>query len=338
MEITAGIRAGYEPQPMFSPLARLPYALAAFVVVVTIVLFELTGFSLSPDLTHTLVVPWLSPWLLLVYFVIGPLARRIGWPRLGGAFECLGFLYGQAIFVFTLLPLTALSGPLTDARLASWDRAIGFDWVAFVTRAEPFVPLLHAAYYSFEVQALCLILALFFVGHERRAWKLTSAALIAVIVCSAIYPFFPANSAMMHHGVYPTPDNQMVVVGPLIQEVKNGARVVSWPMLKGLITFPSYHAAAALLFAWAAWPIRVLRWPIIALNFVMTIACIVVGSHYFVDVLGGYAVAILSFGIATYWYRPLNVRLRPRGSVPEAVGDSPALSSGTTGNSNILVR
>lgn len=277
----ATVAAGYEPQPLFDPISRVPYALAGFIILATVALFEITGFS---------VAPWLIPWPLLVFFIVGPLCRRIGKPRLAGALECFGFLYGEAIFVFTLLPLTALSGSLADNRLAAWDRALGFNWVAFVTWAKPGVPVFKLAYDSFALQALFLVSLLFYTGNGLRAWRLASAALLALIACSAAYPFFPADSAMMHYGVYPI-DFPAVLSGPTIAEVKGGLRhITEIAQLKGLITFPSYHACAAALLAWAAWPLRGWRWAFLALNIIMAISCLVVGSHYLVDVIGGVAI------------------------------------------------
>lgn len=282
----ATLAAAYEPQPMFEPKSRAAYVLGLFIVAATVVLFYAMGFSISPNLG--------LPWFLLAFFVCGPLARRVGHPKIAGALECLGFLYGEAIFLFTLLPLTALSGPLADARLAAWDRAIGFDWVAFVTWAKPLVPLFDFAYRSFALQALFLVSILFYTGNDSRAWRLATSAMIALIICASLYPFFPAVSAMAHYGVYPIADHEAVVSGPVIAEIKNGARVVTFSMLKGLITFPSYHAAAAVMLAWAAWPVRLIRWPVLALNVVMAVACVVVGSHYLVDVLGGVVIAAVS--------------------------------------------
>jgi membrane-associated phospholipid phosphatase len=271
---------------MFDPRSRAAYSVAVFVIAATMVLFKAAGFSLDPSV--------MVPWPLLTLFVAGPLARRISWPKLAGTLECFGFLYGQAIFLFALLPLTVISGPLTDDRLAAWDRALGFDWVAFVTWARPAIPALTLAYDSFALQALFIVSALFYVGQATRAWRLTSAALVAVLICSIVYIFFPAESAMMHYRVYTTNAHEGVVSGPVIRAVKDGARVVTWDLLKGLITFPSYHACAAALFAWAAWPIRSARWLFVILNLTMIVACVVVGSHYFVDVLGGIAVAVIS--------------------------------------------
>ena len=62
---------------------------------------------------------------------------------------------------------------------------------------------------------------------------------------------------------------------------------------EGIITFPSLHAALAVIVIAAIWPIAVLRWVFVALNTMMLIATPIDGSHYLIDVLAGIALALL---------------------------------------------
>ena len=63
---------------------------------------------------------------------------------------------------------------------------------------------------------------------------------------------------------------------------------------EGIISFPSLHAALAVIVIVALWPIPVLRWVILALNTLMLAATPIDGSHYFIDVIAGIAIAALS--------------------------------------------
>jgi membrane-associated phospholipid phosphatase len=67
---------------------------------------------------------------------------------------------------------------------------------------------------------------------------------------------------------------------------------------EGIITFPSLHAALGLIFALALWPDRVLRWFSLALNLLMIVATPIDGSHYFVDVFAGLAIALMGWFVA----------------------------------------
>jgi membrane-associated phospholipid phosphatase len=63
---------------------------------------------------------------------------------------------------------------------------------------------------------------------------------------------------------------------------------------QGIITFPSLHAALALIITVALWPIPILRWVTIAINTLMLVSIPVDGGHYFIDVLAGLAIASAS--------------------------------------------
>jgi membrane-associated phospholipid phosphatase len=62
----------------------------------------------------------------------------------------------------------------------------------------------------------------------------------------------------------------------------------------GIITFPSLHAAGALLCAWAAWDIKIARYPFAIWNIIMATSAISHANHYLVDVIAGIAMAALS--------------------------------------------
>ena len=71
--------------------------------------------------------------------------------------------------------------------------------------------------------------------------------------------------------------------------------------MTGLVSFPSYHMTEVVLFTWAGWSVKWLRWPLLALNLVVVVSIPVIGAHYFIDVLGGAVVAIVAIASASYW-------------------------------------
>jgi len=66
----------------------------------------------------------------------------------------------------------------------------------------------------------------------------------------------------------------------------------------GLVTFPSFHAASAVLLAWALWHIPYLRYPGLALNAMMLAATPLYGSHFLTDVLAGAITAAVAIATA----------------------------------------
>jgi len=73
--------------------------------------------------------------------------------------------------------------------------------------------------------------------------------------------------------------------------------------LYGILTFPSFHAASAVMFAWAGWSLRIFRWPLIAINMAMLAATPFEGAQYFVDLIGGALVALAAIAIVQSRYR-----------------------------------
>jgi membrane-associated phospholipid phosphatase len=79
---------------------------------------------------------------------------------------------------------------------------------------------------------------------------------------------------------------------PLIRD--GSLRVLDLPELGGIVTFPSFHAAAAAIYVWALWPVRFARWLGLLSNSAMLVATPIGGGHFLADVIAGIAVVVLS--------------------------------------------
>jgi membrane-associated phospholipid phosphatase len=239
-------------------------------------------------------------WCILMV-ACGPLLRRIEFNRTAGALETIGLLYGQGFALGPLLyPLTAVSRPFADGLLASADKALGFNWLAFV---EPFqhhpnwLLLARGIYFSFAWQGVVVFAVLFFSGRGERAWRAVLAANAALLATLLIYPLFPTQGAFAHFGFRPSDFGGINAVawtyGPAIEAIRDhGTRLITPKLMVPFVSFPSYHAAAAVILAWAAWP-TVLRWPFAILNALMVASAILIGGHYAVDLIAGCAISIL---------------------------------------------
>lgn len=259
------------------------------------------GFSLDPALLRY--VAW-APWLWLG----GVLVKRVGHPRIGGACEAIGLLYLSG-FVFLLLitTITALAAPFADRMLIESDRVIGFDWRRVAAAIEPHqraLSYLTAAYRSFAWQPALVLALLFAQSRSDRAWRFVLAWIGALAIATAIYPFVPAEGPMRFYHVAQARFPGLLGdsawrFGPIIQAVRDGGvRHLTASSMTGLVSFPSFHVAGAALLAWAAWPIRLLGVPLVALNVVMAVAAILCGPHYLVDAIAGLAIAAIAIGVA----------------------------------------
>jgi membrane-associated phospholipid phosphatase len=83
---------------------------------------------------------------------------------------------------------------------------------------------------------------------------------------------------------------------PLIRD--GSLRVLDLMHLGGIVTFPSFHAGAAVIYVWALWPIRWARWIGLSSNSVMLVATPIGGGHFLADVIAGAGVAVMSILVA----------------------------------------
>ncbi|WP_338329099.1 phosphatase PAP2 family protein [Sphingobium yanoikuyae] len=67
--------------------------------------------------------------------------------------------------------------------------------------------------------------------------------------------------------------------------------------LRGIVSAPSFHTAAAVLYIAAGWRIAALRWPIVALNAAMLLSTPVEGTHYLIDMILGLGVALTALAL-----------------------------------------
>ena len=77
-------------------------------------------------------------------------------------------------------------------------------------------------------------------------------------------------------------------------------RVLDITQLVGIVTFPSFHTCAAVLYLWAFWPVRWMRPLSLASNGMLLIATPIGGGHYFIDIIAGAAIAVLAIAAAKW--------------------------------------
>jgi hypothetical protein len=200
--------------------------------------------------------------------------------------------------------------PLQDARLLAFDQVVGFDFkvfVGFVNDRNWMIAILAWGYRAISWQILTITVVLPITGHYLQGSKYVLVFLIALTATTLISIFVPAIGAYGIVGLAPSDYPNFEPQGyydtlrdlPLI---RNGAlRDLDLWQLGGVVTFPSFHAAAAVIYIWAVWPLRLLRWMSLVINSTMLVATPIGGGHFLADVLAGVAVATLSIG-AVNWF------------------------------------
>jgi hypothetical protein len=174
-------------------------------------------------------------------------------------------------------------------------------------------------------------------GRYHRLQEFVFAFTVALAVTVVISALVPAIGVFHHLGLAVT-DFHNIDPGAYLAQlrdlppVREGAlRRLELLGLAGLVTFPSFHAASAVLYAWAFWPVRWFRPIALVSNGAMLAATPIVGGHYFIDILAGIAVALLAIVGARNVSRHLaRQQMRPEVSpAPQPHGSAPVTASRT---------
>lgn len=200
--------------------------------------------------------------------------------------------------------LASAGGPLWDAQLYAADRSLGLDWRAYLTfvDANPWLGLtFNIAYRSIMPQVLLVIVLLGLSGRVVALHSFTGAFVLSGLVCMVVSALMPAYANFVYLGLSPAdfpnldPAAAFVHVKTL-EDLRSGAlTLLSLTDAEGIITFPSFHASLAVIFALALWELRWVRWPGLILNALMFAATPIDGGHYFVDVIAGTAIALAAW-------------------------------------------
>jgi membrane-associated phospholipid phosphatase len=138
----------------------------------------------------------------------------------------------------------------------------------------------------------------------QRIQEFTFAFALSLIVTTIVSALVPAIGVYQEIGLDPATLSNLDPRADLDQvrdlaPVRDGTlRYLDLFHLAGIVTFPSFHAASALLYAWALWPVRWIRPIAILANVAMLASTPIDGGHYFIDLVAGLAVAVVAIMVA----------------------------------------
>ncbi|MDK4805467.1 MAG: phosphatase PAP2 family protein [Novosphingobium aromaticivorans] len=199
--------------------------------------------------------------------------------------------------------------PFVDATLARIDQHLipGFSWPALVHALAQWPLALHAlsyAYTSLGWQPLVLMAVFCCQGRERQAWMFINVWALCILTTTLLFAFTPALDpytyfAIPHAAVPDVLCDAAWDAPALITQLRSHAiTTLSTAALGGLVTFPSFHAAGAVILAWGYGKIRFVRWPFQGLNAIMWVSAVPIGGHYLIDLIAGTGLALLVIAIA----------------------------------------
>lgn len=240
---------------------------------------------------------WPSMLLLigcLCYCVLRPL------PKLIESVE----LIVQALLLNNLLsPIILIAGrsprPLVDRGLHAIDASMGFSTESMVhiaSRSPAINVILILAYPALGPMVIAAILALPFLGFAQAARRYVLGAALAVILTAGLFALWPAAGPWTTEKIEPTKEQSEVT--SYLMRLKSSAPAEVDLKDAAIVSFPSFHVALALLTAAALGSFRRLRVWVWSLTVLICLSTITTGWHYGIDVIGGVAVALVSFALA----------------------------------------
>ena len=223
-------------------------------------------------------------------------------------------LFTNAAVILNFILTGILPLPRWDGALATADRALGLNWLdmyQWLARHPAIEASARAVYMSLGPEMLILIFALELLGHHNQAraflrWFMASA--IATVIIGIL---IPAAGAFVY---YHLPVASTTGYVAQWAELRNGTlRSINPFDNQGLVVFPSFHTSLAVLCACAAWPLRILRYPLLALNLLIILSSPAMGGHYFIDIIAGIFLAALTISLPGYilsgiWRSKKNIR------------------------------
>ncbi len=204
--------------------------------------------------------------------------------------------------------LMTIPFPLADATLFSWDRALGFDWLAYAKAmtTSPFLTkLLFLAYNDMTFQGLLVVVSIaVWLDLRKRVIEIGFLLLSTAFVCIMIASAFPARAAM-----------DLLADSELLSRLSIGSGVYHLEQLfalrgteaiamipetmQGLATFPSFHTCLGLMILWCSrghWLTGTMGG---AVGLAIVAATPIYGGHYLVDVIAGGCVMLAA--VLTWW-------------------------------------
>ncbi|HEX2885554.1 phosphatase PAP2 family protein [Vineibacter terrae] len=229
--------------------------------------------------------------------------------RLALTATALGLLYMSLAtngLTSSLMLFSGRNQPLIDSTLAGLDHALGFNWrthVEWLAQYPTAVELLRYAYLSIFYQPFILMYFMIMAQDAQRLYTFTNAMLLSMVILTVAVFFFPASGPYEHYhgGTLDLRGSHLVTADTATEPLALMRSGEPEQALKaggvGLVYFPSFHTICAMIFIWAAWPTRIVKWVMLTANILMLAATPMHGSHYLVDMIAGAAVAAVSIWI-----------------------------------------
>ena len=271
----------------------------------------------KPSLQHL----WdsLIPLLYVVYlrvFLLPWLSASISIIRRLSAFLTKTFLFmegcflyhGSAIALASIAYVTcAWNYPLLDEQLSHIDKIIGFDWLRALVWIQNsgnavLKKILSIAYNSIVIQPVFLIGYFSLLLNKKRIYESFWILFITLFITAILSGFFPALGQI---GLYKLKPDFYLLNHALFKSIEHVTQIrlgnIPHGPINGIVVFPSFHAACAIIYAYAFRRTAFVGWIMLLLNILLLLATPLWGGHYIVDIVAGIFLAFVAIAIVKAW-------------------------------------
>jgi hypothetical protein len=292
----------------------------------SLVLYRATNIEVrwSSDVGFlALVGALLAAWMALLAIPGDSIPRRRVAEGLAAAILFLSLIQITAPMQYGAL---ALGRPFVDMWLDRADRWLGIDVAQLTAWTAHFpwlVSILNTTYNSLTPQLIVPFVVLPLAGDRNALWEYLwhlHVSLIGALVCLALWPTVYVFT-FRHFDPLVSPAMVEHCMTQLWALHAGRFHVVTLQDMQGLISFPSFHTAAAFAVTWALR--RQSRWiwmPIALINIGLVAATVFLGLHYVTDLIGTAAL----LGASLVMYRRFTAARGQLPGRPLAKGPGPA--------------
>jgi membrane-associated phospholipid phosphatase len=185
--------------------------------------------------------------------------------------------------------IVSLHLPLIDHPLRVADAVLGFDWQSFadftLVKHQFTARVLTWAYLSFYLQPFA-ILMICAANPKLSEKEFVQNYALSVIICVVIGGILPALGEPCR--VWP------LELGEFERVWRGQWHVLDFSTIQGLVAFPSFHAAFAVIAVYAVRHSLPALLGLAPINLLMLVSTAPVGGHYLIDIIGGVMAAGLS--------------------------------------------
>jgi membrane-associated phospholipid phosphatase len=295
-------------------ISAIEWIIIAGIVAIDVGFARATGIGVDSVWPHAEVLAL----IILIWPAAVLLTRLTGFAEDGAFLAEIPGKFFTYITVASVLEyyLATSPAPLNDALLIDSDRALGFSWPAacrWLAGHDTLREVLAYPYFSLanECVVVMVVIGLF---YPRRARRFSTALILSSMLTIPLLWFFPVGgpfTAFRDSGL-PRSCFGIAYDGTRHYLAMRAHAFPAIPLdnIEGIVAFPSYHAACAVLLTYFLRGVPILFPAAILFNLMMLLATPLIGGHYLTDVLAGFAVAAATiYGIERLESGVVGVRL-----------------------------